>query len=341
MRVVSPNIVDVPLHLDAKDRRIFRVLCENARTPASVIAKQVGLSGDAVNYRLAKYNECGLIAGYRTVIDLAAFGYENYHCFITIRKGTKDSIAKTIAQLQKLPFIRTIITYSGKYDMEIAFVAARAVAGNNYLRQILDTFSGGIIDCKLCVITDLYVSRFFPENRTAASQSVTQLRVEKIDAIDKSLLRELRDDARKPLYQIAQTIRTSADTVVYRLKKMQQKGYITSFVPSINYLMIGYTVYALFFRMLPLSQLYEMKIRSFLVSQKNVLWAVRALGDYNLLVYVVASSAADVHEFLAAFRQSFQDDMKDYELTIADEQWKFTYIPNILLAETEKVTLKR
>lgn len=65
---------DVPRLTDPKDAAIVRVLTTDARATLGQISEQVGLSSSAVQSRLRRLESCGIIDGYRVVVDAEAVG---------------------------------------------------------------------------------------------------------------------------------------------------------------------------------------------------------------------------------------------------------------------------
>ena len=59
MRFTQYVKTEKKVKLDLKNKKICRCLSENARTPYTKIAKQVGLSKDAVKYRIKNLEKTG------------------------------------------------------------------------------------------------------------------------------------------------------------------------------------------------------------------------------------------------------------------------------------------
>ena len=71
--------------MDVKNKKIIVMLAENSRLPASVIAKKVHVSRDAVAYRIQKLQNNEVIAGFLPLVDLTQFGYYTYHVFLLLK----------------------------------------------------------------------------------------------------------------------------------------------------------------------------------------------------------------------------------------------------------------
>ena len=69
-----PNISNHDQKLDAKDRKILALVQRDAKLAQSEIARRVGLSTAAVNERLRKLEQAGVIRGYSARLNAAAVG---------------------------------------------------------------------------------------------------------------------------------------------------------------------------------------------------------------------------------------------------------------------------
>ena len=61
--------------LDDIDRKILKILQENARTSLKTIAEKTFLSSPAVSARIEKMEKDGIISGYHALIDPIRLGY--------------------------------------------------------------------------------------------------------------------------------------------------------------------------------------------------------------------------------------------------------------------------
>ena len=61
--------------MDAIDRKILRMLQQNARIPLKELAREVYLSSPAVSARIRNLERQGILIGYRAVVDKQKVGY--------------------------------------------------------------------------------------------------------------------------------------------------------------------------------------------------------------------------------------------------------------------------
>lgn len=72
---------------------------------------------------------------------------------------------------------------------------------------------------------------------------VNHLQIE-IDGIDKEILRDLMEDARKPILQIAKKVGISGAAIHQRMRKLEQAGVISGSKFVVNTKVLGYTTMA-------------------------------------------------------------------------------------------------
>ena len=332
MRVLT-EITANRILLDAHDKKILQALAQDARQPVTKIAKQVRLSRDAIAYRLKMYEAKGLIQGYRTVVDIEKFGYSNYHLLLELNKPSQEFERTIIAKLKVLPFVRAILRFSGKYDLEIAIIAASIQTFQSYMEEIVSICSRFLLDYEVVIITQNYKQGPFPKNfiETVEEEKKKNKEVYQVDDKDLKILGMLANDARRPLFKISESLDLSADAVSYRIKRMVNSGYITRFVPAINYQLLGYNVYAVLMDLRSFSPKEDATLREFFRTDRNILWAVKTIGKYNILFYITTTTPDGVHETMLHLREQFPEKIRGYETFIASEQYKYTYFPEELI----------
>ncbi|HLC77654.1 MAG TPA: Lrp/AsnC family transcriptional regulator [Candidatus Nanoarchaeia archaeon] len=324
--------------LDLKDRKILSLLGENSRLPSTKISKVVSLSRDAVSHRIKMYENKGLIQGYKTVTDIRKFGYENYHIFIRLNKPSKENERKVVDSLSAHSFVRAILKFSGKYDLEIAVIAKSVSHLELIVETILFECSLYVLDYDILIVTGNYISRTFPKNFLGDDLRIISKVTLKTknrngysaDKKDFEILKILANNSRIQLYKIAEKVKMSPDSVNYRIKKMQEAGYISKFIPAINYSLLGRSVYAILLNTRILTKKEEDDLKKFFTHDLNVIWAVKTLGKYNLLFYLCTENQTDIHNTINNMRTLFPEKIKDYETLIAYEEYKYTYLPDVL-----------
>jgi len=319
--------------LDLKDKKILKILEHNSRQSYSRIAKKVGLSKEGVRYRIKHLEEKGVIQQYKVVVDVKKLNYRAYHIFVTLNNPELKFEKDYIKKLKEFPFIRAVIKFNGDYDFEIAMVAKDIAELDENISQLLRGINKFIKKQEMLIVVRSYVGRTLPKNFLDYEEPVQQRKEKEIKIEDKDLeiLNVMRDNANMPTYQIAKKLNVSTDIVSYRLKKMQEGNFILKYTPAINYSALSYQVYAILLNIAGLYGETENKLGRFLKEDKNVLWGVKTIGRYNVMIYICTKKSEDLHDTINKIRNTFSKNIKDYKTLIAYEEYIYTYFPNLFL----------
>lgn len=332
MRYLQKNPNTVKAKLDVKDKKILSILSANSRIPLTQLSKRVGLSRDAVNYRIKNYEKDGIIQGYRTMVDINKFGYKANHLFIKLNNPTKEIEQRILNKLIKYPFVRAVIKFSGNYDFEIAFVTKDIDDLDDVLTKIITNCGDSMQDYELLTISKTFAAETFPPNFSEykiLSDSKKRSN-QKIGKKDLDILKIIGDDALLPLHEIAGKVNLSADAVNYRIKNMINSGIIIKFIPVINYTSLDYNLHTLLLNISGLDEKKEKILKDFISQDKNTLWAVKTIGRFNVLIYLLVKNIEELQETVMKLRSLFPKKINHYETLIAYEEYKYIYFPKDL-----------
>ncbi len=104
----------------------------------------------------------------------------------------------------------------------------------------------------------------------------------KIDDVDLKILRELQEDARKSLKEIAEKVGVAEGTVYNRINKMRRMGVIKKFIPVVDYSKLGYDLTAVIGVVAEGGHLIE--IENEIAKEGNVTAVYDVTGEYDILI---------------------------------------------------------
>ena len=113
------------IQIDGADRALIAALRENARAPAAVLARRLGLSRTTVQSRLERLERAKVITGY-TVKLSEAHERGQILAYVMITVAPKQSAA-VVQVVRGLTAVRLLQSVSGAFDF-IALIAAPSVA---------------------------------------------------------------------------------------------------------------------------------------------------------------------------------------------------------------------
>lgn len=118
--------------LDHLDKKILRMIADDARVPFLEVARACNVSGAAIHQRIQKLTNQGILRGSQFVIDPEKIGYETC-AYIGLNLKNPEDFDKVVAELQKIPEVTECHYTTGNFDMFIKIYAMN----NHHLLNII------------------------------------------------------------------------------------------------------------------------------------------------------------------------------------------------------------
>ncbi|ANY07585.1 Lrp/AsnC family transcriptional regulator [Pseudonocardia sp. HH130630-07] len=120
-RAAGPNVV----RLDETDRRLLRLLEQDARTPNNALAEAVGIAPSTCLGRIRALRERGVIRGYHADVDPAATGHPlQAMIFVTLQADARDRLDEFVTRSSRLPEVRDVYFLAGADDYMLRVASA-------------------------------------------------------------------------------------------------------------------------------------------------------------------------------------------------------------------------
>ena len=148
------------LHLDEKDRKLLTLLAENCRENNITLGKKVGLTGNAVRYRIKQYEAQGLLLGYRLFIDASLLGYQNHLVLLTVNNLTEKNGKRLQEYLLQHHQITFVVKHLGAYRIAFEIESPTIESLETTLREIRTTFSTLVSDLRVFAVLKEYVANY-------------------------------------------------------------------------------------------------------------------------------------------------------------------------------------
>lgn len=109
-------------NLDSLDKKILRLIAEDARIPFLEVARSCNVSGAAIHQRIQKLNSLGVLKGSQFIIDPEKIGYETC-AYIGLNLRNPEDFDKAVEALRNIPEVVECHYTTGDYDMFIKIYA--------------------------------------------------------------------------------------------------------------------------------------------------------------------------------------------------------------------------
>lgn len=193
--------------MDSIDKRVILSLLRNARTPQRRVAEDLGISAQALNYRMARLKESGIIKRYSLHVNPAVYGMKSG--FAAFRNDTYES-ASVASRFRCFEEI-TIYEFTAAEDRDL----------DDEIRKAVDAMGEPVM-------------RYIPEPRTIGMR---------IGDADRRIIDALKSDPRMASADIAKLLELSPGVVRKRLDLME-KNRVISVIAEVDLTRIDSVLYS-------------------------------------------------------------------------------------------------
>jgi Lrp/AsnC family leucine-responsive transcriptional regulator len=148
----------------------------------------------------------------------------------------------------------------------------------------------------------------------------------KLDLKDKKILYELDLNSRRSYNEIAKKVGLSKDSVIYRIKKLQERGIIKQFHTLLDTGKLGFISFRLYLKLQHTTPEKEIEIINFLKKKKMVTWLASFEGDYDLGLWVLSKTIKDMNQLWRELLKKYLNYIEKRNLTIFT---KVSYFPRV------------
>lgn len=117
-----------------------------------------------------------------------------------------------------------------------------------------------------------------------------------VDDLDARILRLLNSDARKSFREIAKAVGSSLSTVSNRVRKLEEEGVITGYIPVLSEARLGYDILAVIGVKIQKGRLLELQRR--IAKDDRVTHVYDVTGEWDSIVVVRLKNTRDLDAFI-------------------------------------------
>jgi len=314
--------------LDKRDIGMIRALDFDARVSISSLARKIRISKEVANYRLKRLIKEKVIKGFIAIIDSYMLGYHLYRVQVRLKKADDKIIGEIIAWAKSNPFISSIVTLDGKWDLELAFWSQNPSEFNQLYEAFVMRFGSRIQRKTISIILQL---EHLPYNFLYDNPSNDGLLVGTVDHLviddhDRAILVALSKNCRTPLIEIAMGTGLTANAVKYRIRSLEKKRIIKGYSTILNteYFKLSHYRVMLFLS----NPSMKRQAHSFLKAQKDVLLISQLIGAADIRFEILCDSPLRIYRLIDELNCSFPDLVRDYDEIITKQEEVMDFFPH-------------
>ncbi len=295
-------------NIDLKNRKILYQLDLDARQSNTEIAKKVGLSKDAVGYRIKKLEELKIIRGYNAVIDSSKLGYIFYRVFLNLIDITPKKLEELIGFLKKEKNVWWIAELDGTWNFVFAvWVKSNMEFRDFYNKRLCLKFGKYIKEKLICPLTS-----YKQFNRSYLIDTKKELSVKIIgkdetvncDSVDMKILEMLSQNARIPLIDIAHKLKLDSMTIYHRIKKLEKKEIIQGYKVDLNFTLLGRDFYSVKINLKDTLKMDEMI--NYIQTIPELVAIIEAVGSYDIEFDLEVKNSEQYFKIIENLKKRFE-----------------------------------
>jgi DNA-binding Lrp family transcriptional regulator len=158
---------------------------------------------------------------------------------------------------------------------------------------------------------------------------------EKLDLKDKKLLRELEKNCRASNSILGKKVNLSADSIKYRLKKLEELGIIKAYLTYIDFSKINLTNFGIYVVTNFETEEEEAKFVEYIVNHQNITYFSKIGGSFNYIIGILAENPIVCNAFINSFNEKLGNVLEEYKIAI---RLNLTHFPkDYLYSKPEKL----
>lgn len=312
------------IKIDKIDKRILFELDKNARIADTTLAKLVGKSKVSVRYRIDKLQKQGVIRGFTIWIDPTKLGFTSAKLYLNLanKPEEKEEFIDFVTKDRRLIWLGIA---EGAWNAGLTFFVPsneeffdlKNEIFSKFKSLILDSQTGILIDVNSCNKTFLY------DTQASWTTFFDKLDDYQLEEIEKCILRELFDNGRINVVDIARKHHSTIDIVRSRMKKLEEKKVIIRYLARIDYNKLGYEFFKTFLYFRNLTKSDENRLREYCRMQPKIIHLIRQISPWDIELEIICEGFTEYNKIISSLTRKFSNVINKVETAIMGEDYVF------------------
>lgn len=319
------------LKLDLKDRKLLYELDLNSRQSTHQLAKKIGLSKDAIIYRMKKLQKAGIIKQFHTVIDVGKLNFISFRLYLKLQNTSPEKEAEIIEYLKEKKEVAWLVSIDGKYDLGLWILTKSITEMNSFWKELLFKYRDNIEERRLAIFTKV---SYFPRTYLLDKRYngleyvfITEPSLTNLDESDVAILQQIAPQARIPFIEMAQKLKLTAKTIAARIRQLEKKKVIIGYRTIFDLEKLGYLYYKIHFCLHNTTVQKEQQFRQYIKQHPNIIYDNEVLGGDDLEIELQVPSPQKFRAICNEIKREFANIIKEYKYMLFYKEHKFVFFP--------------
>ncbi len=311
------------MELDKRDKALLNLLYLDSRMSFVEMGRKLRLSNTAVERRLARLQESGVVSLLFADANLSKFGFKTYRIYLKFDVMDKKTETAVLELFDS--YSRTVwgVICEGEYDVLWRIVAKDEVEVENALYLVLERFGTRIVEKTVVITTyQLYLSwnKAFGAGRTREFPREKAGEVQSADSTDLKLLSALYQNARTSTVGLSKISLLTPEAVRYRMKRLEKEGFIMGYTAWFDAKKLGFNYYKILIGFRNITRAKEKAFLNYCLAADDVIFINKTIGSWDIEVDILVRDNAELHAFTREIKTRFGDIIGKHTFIAAIEE---------------------
>lgn len=314
--------------LDRLDKKILCKLDLDCRIPASRIAKSLNVSKETVNFRIRRLIKNNYIKSFYPIIDTGLINKFFFKVFIKFKELHPERKNQILNYISKINNVAQVLVLEGKYDAQLFYLASNHKELFQLMEKINSFCGKEIKEKESMIVKSLHRFNLKLYNDQKEDIEITSKDNDKnykLDQISLNILKQVTEDAKRPILEIAKNLDISPQLAQYHLRKLIKDKVILSKNIAINYKLLNKQHYHITIqvndhKVIP-------KLIEFFKSTKKSIFATKMIGAYDISSELMVKDNKELRETLDKLNQQFHNEINIIDVLLIFDEFQMNLYP--------------
>lgn len=324
----------IMVKLDKKDWKLLAELDMNSRQTYQQLSKKIGLSKDAIKYRISRLQNEGIIQQVHTVIDVGKLGYISFRLYIKFLNATPEKEKEMLEYFKQKKEVVWLVSIDGEYDIGMWILVKKVSEMNLLWKEFLEKYHNYVERRSLTIFTKVsYFPRAYligKEKNDAEYIFITEPQTDTnkyIDEKDIAILKLLASNSRKSVVEISQKTGLTPKTVAVRIRNMEKKSVIVGYRTLFDLEKLGYQYFKIHINLQNAERKDIQRFRTYVKQHPNIIYDNEVLGGDDLEIEIQVKTLEDFRALIMDIKKQFSHIIRSYKHMTFYKEHKSVFVP--------------
>ena len=319
--------------LDQKDRKLLYELDCNSRQTIQQLARKIGLSKDAIKYRINRLLKDEIIKSFNAVIDTGKIGFTSFRLFLKFYQLSPEKEREILDFLQKNKNLVWFVQVEGNWDINTWFLYKSLEEMNSFWIEFLTKFNNYIEKREFGIYSNVtYFSRAYllkTEKNIFSMPIISLTKEEKLDKSDLKIIELLSKNARISIVDIAQETSLTSKTIINKIKRLEKDKIVVGYRAEFNLEKLELKYYKIHISTFNTTPEKIKRFKQYIQENPNIIYYDEVLGGYDIEIEVQIENENKLRELIEEIRERFSNIIKDYEVLHYFKEHRLRFFPSL------------